>query len=518
MSRQNTQVIAVSSGKGGVGKTTLVVNLGISLSRLGLRVCLLDADTNLANINIMLREAPAYTLHHVLEGEKQLSDIRIDAHGISLIPGASGVTGYTELSAIAQKRLLQTFTEMEQQFDVILVDTSAGIHDSVLSFIEEAHQSIVLITPEPTSLTDSFSLLRMLRKRSHRKRINVVVNQADSEIGARQVFKRFSSAVAKYIGYHPAYLGYVIKDELVSSAVCSQIPVRVYRPNAPASRCYERIGESLQSLLGQFTAEESLSSHLQQVLQDEQPADVLPESQSSPVLESLNRIEQADSPAESVIRASREQQLKYQRDDRARKKQLLEEHKQAIVEHIEDADASKNEISATLNLLMAKYFRRFKEYPFDIVDEINLMLQNQSISQDKINQLHSELMLFYRDHRGRLDRDTEAEMLNRQINDFVSEYGQYPFDTSQALMKSIDMGRVSEDAILQIDKILKLVDTIRPDSKTVKEPAVFVTDIESDRSELVESIHSKVESKSVKLPSSTQALIDSINFASRLSD
>ena len=191
MTKSSVEVIAISSGKGGVGKTTLTVNLGIAMAKQGKKVCLFDADTNLANINILLRESPEYNLQHVLSGEKSITDIVIHSNGISLIPGASGVVDFTNLDRSAQTHLLTAFSELERHYDVVLVDTSAGIHDNVLDFIQMAHQSIILITPEPTSLTDAFSLLRMLRKRKYRKRINVVVNQAASEFNARKVFKRF---------------------------------------------------------------------------------------------------------------------------------------------------------------------------------------------------------------------------------------------------------------------------------------------------------------------------------------
>lgn len=515
-----TEVIAVSSGKGGVGKTTLAVNLGIAMSRQGKKVCLFDADTNLANINIMLRETPLYTLQHVLDGEKSISEIIIHSNGISLVPGASGVTDFNELDAIAQARLLKALSALERQYDVILVDTSAGIHDNVLDFIQAAHQAIVVVTPEPTSLTDSFSLLRMLRKRKYRKRINVVVNSADSELGARKVFKRFSGAVAKYIGYQPAYLGYVGKDPVVSSAICSQVPVRVYRPESIASLCFDRLGKSLLSLIKQHAEDQSLSENWYKQISVE-PQKTLAQSVSSPVPgSSAPRARKTPKP----VQQDKAQQLKYQHDDRARKKQVLEEHIVALTDYIENTDFTKHEIAVTLERLHQVFFKRFKDYPADIVSQINVLLQINAMPQAQINQLLSELMLFYRDNRLRIDRDSNAEFLNQQINDYVDEFGQYPFDTTQALMQSIGMGQVTNEAIMELDNILHLVGKSAMTLELKTKQSVYATDIKQDLNDVAESIIETVDKKTAveKVKKRThygnQALKDSISFASKVAE
>jgi MinD-like ATPase involved in chromosome partitioning or flagellar assembly len=535
MNHNKTEVIAVSSGKGGVGKTTLTVNMGIAMARQGKNVCLFDADTNLANINILLREAPLYTLQHVLDGDKNIADIVVRSHGISLVPGASGITDFTNLDQAAQQRLLRALSELEHLYDVILVDTAAGIHDNVLDFIQAAQQMIVVVTTEPTSLTDSFSLLRMLRKRQYRKRINVVVSQAESELGARQVFKRFSGAVAKYIGYHPAYLGYVSRDPLVSSAVCSQVPVRVYRPQSLASICFDRLGRSLASLIKQQQNDVTLSdswraqiTSFEQVveshLNSHNPAGLqASEPPQQPVQRRHSRV------SEPVSEQTRQLKSKYLQAARTRKKQVLEDHKQAMIDYIEDGDFSKQEISLTLDRFLSVFFRRFKDYPADIVEQLNLLLQVGAIPQTKINQLFNELMLFYKDNRIRVDRDTSTAFLNQQINDYVDEYGQYPFDTSQALMQSIGLGQVTNEAIEELYNILNMVDNSTPaeavpgkemPGKENTETPVYVTDIEEDRNELAESLKENMSSPTISASDQhgTQGLRDSISFASRLSE
>ena len=524
MTKCSTEIIAISSGKGGVGKTTLTVNLGIAMAKQGKKVCLFDADTNLSNINILLRETPAFTLQHVLSGEKSITDIVIHSNGISLVPGASGVVDFTELDRPAQTHLLTALSQLEQYFDVILVDTSAGIHSNVLDFIQTAHQSIIVITPEPTSLTDAFSLLRMLRKKKYRKRINVVVNQTTSEFDARKTFKRFSGAVAKYIGYHPAYLGYVSKDELVSSAVCSQVPVRVYRPRAVSSVCFDRIAEHLISLLLQQVNDKPLTNIWRKHIADSvnlDASDVITETTSSPVLSNESQEITGKKLQQSKKRSSQQSSQKYKQDDLNRKQQLLDEHKQAIIEYIDNADFTKQDISLTLDRFMNAFFKRFKDYPGDLPDQINDLLQMNALPQTQINKLLSVLMLFYKDNRNRIDRDYSAELLNQQIDDYVNEYGKYPFDTSQALMQSIGLGEITNEAIVELDKILGLLGKGQSSSQLNISEQAYVTDIEHDRGDLAmqitEQMEQQIENKQTNDPLA-QSLRDSIYYASRLNE
>jgi hypothetical protein len=175
------------------------------------------------------------------------------------------------------------------------------------------------------------------------------------------------------------------------------------------------------------------------------------------------------------------------------------------------------------------FFRRFKDYPADMVEQFNLLLQVGALPQSKINQLFNELMLFYKDNRLRVDRDTSTALLNQQINDYVDEYGQYPFDTSQALMQSVGMGQVSNEAIEELYNILNMVGDSTP-SKNVpgkEEPAnektetpVYATDIEEDRNELAESLKENMSSPTISASDQhgTQGLRDSISFASRLAE
>src|SRR3990167_7797161 len=165
-------VVAITGGKGGVGKTCVAVNLAIALSRMRHKVCLFDADTGLANINIMLGLYPAYTLEHLLTGEKSIQDIVLQGpEGLQVVPGASGFTDCLDLDASQQQRMLSSIRSLEPHCDYMLIDTAAVVSPTVLHFIAAAQVAVVVITPEPTSMTDAFSLLKVLKRRGYRRKV-----------------------------------------------------------------------------------------------------------------------------------------------------------------------------------------------------------------------------------------------------------------------------------------------------------------------------------------------------------
>jgi flagellar biosynthesis protein FlhG len=338
---KTAQILAIASGKGGVGKTSLAVNTGIMLSKMGYKVCLFDADTNLANINIMLKVAPEYTFEHVLRGEKSIGDIVINHSGISLVPGASGITGFSNLEQNKKHKLIQAVSVLEREYDYLLVDTSAGVHDNVLSFIELAHQSVLVISPEPTSLTDAFSLIRILYKKGYKKRFNIVVNSAASELAARKIYKRFSMAVAKYIGCKVAYLGFVAKDEQLAEAICLQSPVTISQPSALSSRCFGRISQTISKLIKQKPKDRGLSLFWKNELSTQIP----------------------DFHFQASTVNTRSQ---YITANQLTKRQLLVGHKQSILDFIDDPYTSMEEINDTMASFIGAYVRRFDSYPVDI--------------------------------------------------------------------------------------------------------------------------------------------------------
>jgi len=171
------KVIAIASGKGGVGKTNVTVNIGVALATQGKKVVLLDADLGLANIDVMLGLHPQFNLLHVLEGDKSLKDIMVDGpSGLQIIPAASGVKKMAELSPAEHAGMIQAFSELDQHIDILLIDSAAGIADSVVSFTKAAQEVIVVVCDEPASITDAYALIKLLSREHGVERFHIIAN------------------------------------------------------------------------------------------------------------------------------------------------------------------------------------------------------------------------------------------------------------------------------------------------------------------------------------------------------
>ncbi|MFA5982944.1 MAG: MinD/ParA family protein [Methylococcaceae bacterium] len=237
-------IIAITSGKGGVGKTNIAVNLALALTAKQAKVCVFDADTGLANVNILLGLTPKYSIEHVLRGEKSIAEVIIkDQHGIDIMPAASGVQSCTNLTPMQLKLMVEALETLENSYDYLLIDTAAGIDNHVLDFVVAAQYRIVVVTPEPTSLTDAFALIKMLIKRGKTKAIFILVNNvANYEIG-RRIFKRFQTVIKKYLAMDVHYLGYVAADPVVLEAIAKQVPVFSSHPDAIVSCCLSALAD-----------------------------------------------------------------------------------------------------------------------------------------------------------------------------------------------------------------------------------------------------------------------------------
>lgn len=266
---KHSHVIVFTSGKGGVGKTCVATNVAAAMANRGARVCIFDADTGLANINILLGLRPPFTLDHVLKGKKTIHDIVIKTDdGISVVPGASGIAELANLDEEKVRRLSLALTELEADYDYFLIDTGAGVSDSVLQFVESAAYAFLIITSEPTSLTDAFSLLKLLQQRNYKGRVRVVVNQAVDYPTATDTFRRFATAVDKYLSLKVDYGGFIARDESVPKSVALQIPVVNLSANCPASRCLYALADNVMKYIGSETAETSLADYWKNVLAD----------------------------------------------------------------------------------------------------------------------------------------------------------------------------------------------------------------------------------------------------------
>lgn len=248
--RKTARVITVTSGKGGVGKTSLSVNLAIQLRRLGKRVVVLDADFGLANIEIMLGIRPQYNLADLMFRGKSMNDIiTYGPEGIGFISGGSGINEMANLTRDQVFRLIQKMAELDQQADVIIVDTGAGIGDSVLEFVAASAEVLLVATPEPTSITDAYALLKSLNRNSSYKPgktvVKMVANQVRGNNDADELFDKLGIVVNKFLNIDIEYLGSIPYDANMQRAVMRQEPLSMAAPNAAAARSVEKIARVL---------------------------------------------------------------------------------------------------------------------------------------------------------------------------------------------------------------------------------------------------------------------------------
>jgi len=194
-------VISVTSGKGGVGKTNISVNLACALAELNQRVLLLDGDLGLGNVDVLLGLNPPFNLAHLLSGEKEIEEIIYPTKfGFSILPAASGVPEITKLSQGQKLELLEAFDPLEKKVDYLIVDTGAGLHDHVIYFNLAVEKRIIILTPEPTSLTDAYALIKVLKNHHQVNSFEVIVNMAKSEKDGKEAFKKLYLACEKFLG------------------------------------------------------------------------------------------------------------------------------------------------------------------------------------------------------------------------------------------------------------------------------------------------------------------------------
>lgn len=230
------RVIAVASGKGGVGKTNVTANLAVALAQRGRRVCVLDADLGLANLDVLLGLSPKLSLLHVLRGERRLPEVIVDGPaGIRLIPAASGFEELTALGPEDRLRLLGELDTLDASVDVLLVDTAAGISSNTLYFTAGAAEVLVVLTPEPTALTDAYALVKVLAARYGRREFMVVVNMAANAADADATFSRFARVAQRFLRVQLEYQGWVPYDDALPRSVRHQQPVVLGAPGTPAS-------------------------------------------------------------------------------------------------------------------------------------------------------------------------------------------------------------------------------------------------------------------------------------------
>lgn len=241
-----SQIISVTSGKGGVGKTNLLVSLSIAVARRGYGVLIFDADLGLANVDILLGVTPRYNLLHVIRGEKEIHEIVVDCPGgVKLVPGGAGVEELANLTDEERMRFIGEMGALEEMADYIFVDTGAGIGRNVMGFVLSSDRAIVVTTPEPTSMRDSYGVIKAIFRYPSAPEVSLVVNMARDEREGVEVAERMRMVVSQFLGYGIDFLGYVFEDRSVLEAVRKRVPFYLDSPRSDASLCVEAIASRL---------------------------------------------------------------------------------------------------------------------------------------------------------------------------------------------------------------------------------------------------------------------------------
>ncbi|MCR5210513.1 MAG: MinD/ParA family protein [Lachnospiraceae bacterium] len=248
--RPLARVMTVTSGKGGVGKSNTSINLAIQFRAMGKRVIILDADFGLANIEIMFGTMPKHNLSDLIYQHKNIKDIITWGPGdVGFISGGSGIDGLSNLSKGDLTYIIQNLAQLDAMADVIIIDTGAGISDAVLEFLVASGEILLVTTPEPTSITDSYSLLKALNRHPRFSRnntqIKVITNRVENEREGEVLFSKLNVVVGRYLGLPITFLGSVPQDKMLSQSVMQQLPVSLAHPGAKSAEAYSILAEKL---------------------------------------------------------------------------------------------------------------------------------------------------------------------------------------------------------------------------------------------------------------------------------
>ncbi len=244
---QKPKVFTIASGKGGVGKTNIVVNLAIACQRLGKRVLIFDADLGLANIDIIFGLDPKYTVEDLISGQKDLSQIIVQGpENVSIIPASSGVQELTHLTEGQKMHLLSEFDSLNNQYDILLIDTGAGVSSNVIYFNMAAEERIIVVKPEPTSITDAYALIKIMFSQYGVKSFHLLMNMVSGEGEAKSVYDNLSKVLSRFMhGISIDYAGYIMTDELLQKSVTKRKPVLSAYPQSTSSKNFAVLADYL---------------------------------------------------------------------------------------------------------------------------------------------------------------------------------------------------------------------------------------------------------------------------------
>lgn len=269
-SRRPVRVIAVASGKGGVGKTNVSVNLAAALAVEGRKVLLMDADLGLANVDILLGLHPRYDLRHVISGERTLAEIVIDGPlGIRIIPASSGVARMTELSSAEHAGLIRAFSDLDIPVDVLIVDTGAGIADSVLSFARAAQEVVVVVCDEPSSITDAYALIKVLSRDHGVTRIHILANMVRDSAQGEKLFAKIARVAEQFLDVNLQYFGAVPHDDFLRKAVQRQAAVVEAYPRSKSALAMKTLAKRVDKWSAPIAASGRLEFFVERLIEHE---------------------------------------------------------------------------------------------------------------------------------------------------------------------------------------------------------------------------------------------------------
>jgi len=269
MGRTPLKVFALTSGKGGVGKTNIAANLAVLAAKSGKRVLVIDADLGLANIEIIFGLKPRYHLGDLLEQRRTLDEVLVKGpHGICLLPAGSGVQSLTHLTDQQKMQFVAALDPLEDLFDVVFIDSGAGIGENVLFFVGAAQEAILVVSPEPTSLVDAYATVKVLSQQAGVRNFSVVVNPVVDEMPARGIFQKLTAVSNRFLTAQIRHLGYIPRDENFHRAIMAQRAIVDMFPSSPASRALVSISERLFAEGSQPKLESGLKVMWQRLLRE----------------------------------------------------------------------------------------------------------------------------------------------------------------------------------------------------------------------------------------------------------